>query len=124
MSWRIFRVRVARVLAQAYRYFEIRIFSAPAALCNLVLLAWMLGVHYGKGPFYLLLVTNLTNIALDIYFVVFLDWQVAGAAWASVIADYIAFIFALFLVLKLAKNMAVPLLVGGVVQCTKKCGPC
>ena len=101
------------VLGQAYRYFEIRIFSAPAALCNLVLLAWMLGVHYGKGPFYLLLVTNLTNIALDIYFVVFLDWQVAGAAWASVIADYIAFIFALFLVLKLAKNMAVPLLVGG-----------
>ncbi|CAM3850605.1 MULTISPECIES: MATE family efflux transporter [Pseudoalteromonas] len=101
------------VLVQAYRYFEIRIFSAPAALCNLVLLAWMLGVHYGKGPFYLLLVTNLTNIVLDIYFVVFLDWQVAGAAWASVIADYIAFIFALFLVFKLARKMAVPLLIGG-----------
>lgn len=101
------------VLVQAYRYFEIRIFSAPAALCNLVLLAWMLGVHYGKGPFYLLLVTNLTNIVLDIYFVVFLDWQVAGAAWASVIADYIAFIFALFLVFKLARKMAVPLLISG-----------
>lgn len=103
----------SEVLTQAYRYFEIRIFSAPAALCNLVLLAWMLGVHYGKGPFYLLLVTNLTNIALDIYFVVFLDWQVAGAAWASVIADYTALLFALFLVLKLAKKMAVPLFVGG-----------
>jgi len=101
------------VLVQAYRYFEIRIFSAPAALCNLVSLAWMLGVHYGKGPFYLLLVTNLTNIVLDIYFVVFLDWQVAGAAWASVIADYIAFIFALFLVFKLARKMAVPLLISG-----------
>lgn len=99
----------SEVLVQAYSYFEIRIFSAPAALCNLVLLAWMLGIHYGKGPFYLLLVTNITNIVLDIYFVVFLDWQVAGAAWASVIADYTALLFALFLVFRLAKKMAVPL---------------
>ncbi|NNG44768.1 MATE family efflux transporter DinF [Pseudoalteromonas sp. NEC-BIFX-2020_002] len=101
------------VLVQAYSYFYIRIFSAPAALCNLVLLAWMLGIHYGKGPFYLLLVTNITNIVLDIYFVVFLDWEVAGAAWASVIADYIALVFALFLVIRLANKMSVPLFVGG-----------
>lgn len=99
------------VLQQAYRYFDIRIFSAPAALCNLVLLAWMLGVHYGRGPFYLLLVTNITNIVLDIYFVVYLDWQVAGAAWASVIADYTALLFAVVMVLKLAKKMAVPLFI-------------
>jgi MATE family multidrug resistance protein len=103
----------AQVLAQAYSYFEIRIFSAPAALCNLVLLAWMLGIHYGKGPFYLLLVTNITNIVLDIYFVVYLDWQVAGAAWASLIADYTALLFALFLVFRLAKKMTVPLFLGG-----------
>lgn len=101
------------VLAQAYIYFEIRIFSAPAALCNLVLLAWMLGVHYGKGPFYLLLVTNITNIVLDVYFVVFLDWQVAGAAWASLIADYLAFFFALGLVFKLAAKKGVQLNVSG-----------
>ena len=101
------------VLAQAYIYFEIRIFSAPAALCNLVLLAWMLGVHYGRGPFYLLLVTNITNIVLDVYFVVFLDWQVAGAAWASLIADYLALFFALGLVLKLANKKGVQLNIGG-----------
>ncbi|WP_394193430.1 MATE family efflux transporter DinF [Pseudoalteromonas atlantica] len=100
------------VLEQAYIYFDIRIFSAPAALCNLVLLAWMLGVHYGRGPFYLLLATNITNIVLDIYFVVYLDWQVAGAAWASVIADYTAFIFATFLVLKIAAKKSVPLFLG------------
>ena len=39
------------VLEQANSYFSIRIFSAPAALCNLVLLGWMLGVHYGRGHF-------------------------------------------------------------------------
>ncbi|AQP99599.1 MATE family efflux transporter DinF [Pseudoalteromonas aliena] len=97
------------VLIQAYQYFSIRIFSAPAALCNLVLLGWMLGVHYGRGPFYLLLVTNIVNIVLDIYFVVYLDWAVAGAAWASLIADYTALVFALFLVVKLAKKQAIEL---------------
>ncbi|WP_146258073.1 MATE family efflux transporter DinF [Pseudoalteromonas sp. P1-7a] len=99
----------SEVLAQAYQYFSIRIFSAPAALCNLVLLGWMLGVHYGRGPFYLLLVTNITNIVLDIYFVVYLDWAVAGAAWASLIADYCALAFALLLVIKLAKRQGVAL---------------
>lgn len=99
----------ARVLNEANTYFNIRIFSAPAALCNLVLLGWMLGVHYGRGPFYLLLVTNIVNIALDIYFVVFLDWAVAGAAWASLIADYTALIFALFLITKLATKQGVDL---------------
>ena len=97
------------VLAQAYKYFSIRIFSAPAALCNLVLLGWMLGVHYGRGPFYLLLVTNIVNIVLDICFVVYLDWAVAGAAWASLIADYTALVFALFLVVKLAKKQGIEL---------------
>ncbi|MET6757197.1 MATE family efflux transporter DinF [Pseudoalteromonas sp. NCIMB_1079] len=97
------------VLNQAYQYFSIRIFSAPAALCNLVLLGWMLGVHYGRGPFYLLLVTNIVNIVLDIYFVVYLDWAVSGAAWASLIADYTALVFALFLVAKLAKKQDIDL---------------
>ncbi|MEZ7492951.1 MATE family efflux transporter DinF [Pseudoalteromonas distincta] len=97
------------VLNQAYQYFSIRIFSAPAALCNLVLLGWMLGVHYGRGPFYLLLVTNIVNIVLDIYFVVYLNWAVAGAAWASLIADYTALVFALFLVAKLTKKQDIDL---------------
>jgi MATE family multidrug resistance protein len=97
------------VLTQAYQYFSIRIFSAPAALCNLVLLGWMLGVHYGRGPFYLLLVTNVVNIVLDIYFVVYLDWAVAGAAWASLIADYTALIFAVVLVARLAKKQGIEL---------------
>ncbi|ALS34390.1 multidrug resistance protein, MATE family [Pseudoalteromonas translucida KMM 520] len=107
------------VLTQAYQYFSIRIFSAPAALCNLVLLGWMLGMHYGRGPFYLLLVTNITNIVLDIYFVVYLDWAVAGAAWASLIADYTALVFAVVLVIKLAKKRGIKLSVPGWFSITK-----
>ena len=93
------------VFTQAQSYFEIRIFSAPAAMTNLVLLGLMLGMQYGKGPFYLLLFTNISNILLDILFVIGFDWQVAGAAWASVIADYTALLVATFLIKKqLAKH--------------------
>ena len=110
------------VLNEAYRYFSIRIFSAPAALYNLVLLGWMLGVHYGRGPLYLLLVTNITNIVLDIYFVVYLDWAVAGAAWASLIADYTALIFALLLVVQLAKKQSISLAVANWFSIEKMAG--
>ena len=88
------------VFTQAQSYFEIRIFSAPAAMTNLVLLGLMLGMQYGKGPFYLLLFTNISNILLDILFVIGFDWQVAGAAWASVIADYTALLVAILLINK------------------------
>jgi MATE family multidrug resistance protein len=84
-------------IKQAQIYFDIRILSAPAALLNMILLAWMLGAQYSKGALYIVLVTNITNIVLDLLFVVGFEWQVAGAAWASVIADYIGFLTALLL---------------------------
>lgn len=69
-------------------YFDIRIFSTPAALTNMVLLGWMLGMQNAKGPMWHLILTNCINIALDVWFVFGLDMDVAGVAWASVIADY------------------------------------
>ena len=96
-----------QVMVQASTYFSIRIWSAPAALGNLVLLGLMLGMHYGKGPFYLVLFTNLVNIVLDVVFVLVLDLGVAGAASASVIADYSALILAIYLVKKLFRRYGV-----------------
>ena len=84
-------------IEQARIYFDIRIFSAPAALLNMVILAWMLGTQYSKGTLFIVLVTNMTNIVLDVLFVVGFEWQVAGAAWASVIADYVGLVVALLL---------------------------
>ena len=97
------------VLEQAERYFQIRVFSAPAAMINLVLLGFMLGMHYGRGPFYLVLFTNCINIVLDVLFVVGFDWGVAGAAWASLIADYAALGLACYLTLHVAKKQQLSL---------------
>ncbi|TMO44166.1 MATE family efflux transporter DinF [Pseudoalteromonas ruthenica] len=94
----------AQTIEQANHYFYIRIYSAPAALSNLVLLGWMLGVQYGRGPFLLVLLTNVVNIALDLYFVLGLEMGVKGAALASVMADYCALGFALWLVSRLFKR--------------------
>ncbi|WP_275446874.1 MATE family efflux transporter DinF [Pseudoalteromonas sp. McH1-42] len=85
------------VFEQASVYFSIRIFSAPAAMLNLVMLGFMLGMQYGRGPFYVVLFTNCVNIVLDVLFVVVLDFAVAGAAWASVIADYSALLLSCYL---------------------------
>ncbi|MBY6108202.1 MATE family efflux transporter DinF [Ferrimonas balearica] len=79
-------------------YFEVRIWSAPAALLNLVLLGYLLGRQNPRAAMWLLLCTNGVNIALDLLFVVGFGWGVAGAAGASVIADYGALLLALALV--------------------------
>lgn len=86
--------------AHAASYFSIRIWSAPAALSNMVLLAWLLAQQNSKATLQVVLINNLTNILLDIVFVVGFAWQVKGVAAASVVADYIALLIACALVAK------------------------
>jgi len=69
-------------------YFGIRIFSAPAALMNLVFLGYFIASQRVKWVVIQLVVINSINIALDLWFVLGLKWGVAGVASASVIADY------------------------------------
>ncbi|MEX5384106.1 MATE family efflux transporter DinF [Cronobacter muytjensii] len=78
------------VLTQARRFLEIRWLSAPASLANLVLLGWLLGVQYARAPVILLVVGNLLNIVLDLWFVMGLGLNVQGAALATAIAEYAA----------------------------------
>ena len=78
----------AQVNQQAQLYFGIRIWSAPATLINLVLMGWFLGRQNARYPMWMLIVTNLLNIVLDLIFVLGFGWQVAGIAAASVVADY------------------------------------
>ncbi|MGF6560659.1 putative MATE family efflux protein [Erwinia aphidicola] len=86
------------VLHQAALFMQIRWLSAPATLANLVLLGWLLGVQYARAPVILLVVGNLVNILLDLWFVIGLGWGVQGAAAATAIAEYVSFIVGLLLV--------------------------
>nr|WP_216602772.1 MATE family efflux transporter DinF [Vibrio europaeus] len=80
------------------QYFAIRAWSAPAALANFVLLGWLLGTQNAKAPMWMVIIANVTNIVLDILFVIGLGWKVEGAALASVIADYTGMSFGLICV--------------------------
>jgi len=75
------------VEALARQYFGIRVFSAPATLANFVIIGWLLGMQNARGPLAVMLLTNVTNIVLDILFVVGLDMHVRGVALATLLAE-------------------------------------
>ncbi len=75
-------------------YVNIRIWSIPFALVNLVLLGWLLGRQAPKAAMWQLIIANIVNIILDVLFVIGFEWNVKGAALASVIADICAFLVA------------------------------
>lgn len=79
-------------------YFLARILSAPATLANFAFLGWMIGMQKAKQALYVQLVLNITNIFLSICFVMGLGYDVKGVAYATVIAEYVGIVFALFLV--------------------------
>lgn len=71
-------------------YAHIRIWSAPAVLCVYAFTGIFIGMHNTRAAFILQLVLNITNILLDVLFVLGFDWGVKGVALASVIAEFLA----------------------------------
>lgn len=69
-------------------FFHTRLFGLPAALAGYALVGWFLGTQNAKAPLAILLTTNLVNIALNLWFVIGLDWGVVGSARASVLAEW------------------------------------
>ena len=79
-------------------YLQIRLLAAPAALANMVILGWLLGIQDAKSPLYLLLIGNGLNMILDVLFVFGFGFGVAGVAFATVIAEYTTLLIGLWLV--------------------------
>jgi MATE family multidrug resistance protein len=89
-------------------YFSIRVWGAPAALCNFVLLGWLLGTQNAKAPMWMVIVTNITNIVLDVCFVLLLGWKVEGVALASLIADYMGMFFGVWCSIRYWRRNRIP----------------
>jgi MATE family multidrug resistance protein len=88
----------ADVQTYAHEYFSIRIWSAPGTLANYVLIGWFLGLQNARVPLLIFLTINITNIVLDLIFVLGLGMKVDGVALASVIAEYSGLLVALVFV--------------------------
>ena len=78
----------AELDALAREFFHIRLFGLPAALATYALVGWFLGTQNARAPLAILLTTNVINIILSLWFVIGLGWGVAGAAKASVLAEW------------------------------------
>lgn len=90
----------------AAQYFAIRIWSAPGTLANYVLIGWFLGLQNARVPLYIFLAINLTNIVLDLFFVLQLGMKVDGVALASVIAEYTGVAVGLFFAARALRQRA------------------
>ncbi|HBM82553.1 MAG TPA: MATE family efflux transporter [Halieaceae bacterium] len=98
----------ATLLPLADSYARIRIISAPAVLMTYAIIGWFIGHGDTRWPMWVLIVTNLTNIALDVLFVVGLGWASDGAALATVLAEYTGLGLALFAVRRRLAPAAAP----------------
>jgi MATE family, multidrug efflux pump len=75
------------VRAAAETYFFVRIWSAPCALANFAVLGWLVGIARAGTALALQVAINVINIALTLLLVLVFDYGVAGAAFASVLAE-------------------------------------
>ena len=85
------------VNAAVETYFHVRIWGAPAALANFVLVGWFIGLGRANVAFVLQLLLNGVNIALAVLFVVALEWGVTGVALSTLIAEVVAMGFGLWI---------------------------
>jgi putative MATE family efflux protein len=53
------------------------------------------GLGDSRTPLYFMIISTIMNIGLDLLFIVVFGWGVAGAAWATVLAQTAAFIIAI-----------------------------
>ena len=78
----------ATIKQLASDYLLISIFGAPAVLGTYVIMGWFIGLHSTRVPLMITLVVGVTNLVFDYFFILVLDWDVKGAAYASVIAQF------------------------------------
>ena len=75
------------VTRAAKTYFTIRIWSAPLALANYVVLGWLIGQARATLALATQVAINVTNMVATVLLVLVFDLGIAGAAIAAVIAE-------------------------------------
>src|SRR5262249_52735991 len=88
----------------AKTYFMIRIWSAPLALANYVMLGWLVGLARANLALLQQILINLINMAATILLVLVYDTGIAGAAIAAVIAEATGFVLGLAVMRRLAED--------------------
>lgn len=80
------------VTRAAKTYFMIRIWSAPLALANYVILGWLVGQARASSALLLQIAINLINTAATLLLVLVYDTGIAGAAIAALLSEAVGFV--------------------------------
>ncbi|HRD77321.1 MAG TPA: MATE family efflux transporter [Hyphomicrobiaceae bacterium] len=90
-------MRVSPVVAASAReFFDLRVWSMPAALVNFAVFGWLIGLGQARRAFEIQLVLNVLNVALAAALVLGLGFGVRGLAVATVIAECLGMIAGLW----------------------------
>lgn len=88
----------AEVESLAKEYFAARIWGAPALLMSYAITGWLLGTGRTRAMLAMQIVLNLVNVVLTLWFVIGLEWGIAGLGLGTAIAEWVALLFGLFIV--------------------------
>jgi MATE family multidrug resistance protein len=94
------------VTRAAKAYFTIRIWSAPLALANYVMLGWLVGQARARLALGTQITINLTNVAATVLLVLVFDLGIAGAAIAAVIAEAAGLLLGIWIAQRLSHGRA------------------
>ncbi len=78
------------ILEDAVEYLSIFYYGIAALVFFNMLASIIRALGDGRTPLYFLIVACILNIALDLIFILVFGWGVAGAAWATVIAQAVS----------------------------------
>jgi multidrug resistance protein, MATE family len=82
-------------------YFAIRIWSAPMALANYVVLGWLIGQARARLALAVQIAINLINMAATVLLVLVAHTGIAGAAMAAVVAEAAGLVFGVLIARRL-----------------------
>lgn len=78
----------SEVAEQAYLYFKILIWAAPAILMQFAIKGWFIGMQNSKIPMWISVIVNVLNILFSLFLVLGMGMKVEGVALGSLAAQY------------------------------------
>lgn len=87
----------AEINAEAWRYFRICVWGAPAMLCLYSLTGWYIGMQNTRLPMFISIMQNVVNIAASCTFVYVFGMKVEGIALGTLVAQYAGLLVSLVL---------------------------
>jgi len=80
------------------QYYYIRVYAAPATIALMAIIGWLIGMQNARTPMAIAIFMNGINILYSLFFVKVMGMKAEGIALGSLLAQYSALLFAVWIV--------------------------